>query len=301
MCVINQSSISPANSPQVFDSSDGSWYIHMSAASRILSRIKRSASSSQQISFLESWMKYHKVLAEFSHCSGSLPDMSMPNLPSEAEENTKVLSQTYGPFCRMCSYQSQIVGSLGCSMQVLECISCINQLSKITKGTQYHKMPLDIILLVEELQIQLEALRQAPAIIEVDTYSRIDQNKIHKTAELYRLAALIYLHRSVLSTPQVSPVMKKLVSKSISILTELEVCTSPWPLFLTACELLDDEQRVTILNVIEKMQTERRIANVETIRCIIEGVWKSTDLIGGSERVDWKTMIGDNERMPSFI
>jgi len=186
-------------------------------------------------------------------------------------------------------------------MQVLECISCINQLTKHIEDTKYNGAPAEVVLFVENLQNQLETLKQIPLITEDDTSGRIDQTKILTTAELYRLAALIYLHRSVLFTPQTSTVIQNIVSKSLSILTKLKVCTSPWPLFLIACEVIGDEQRIAILNALEKMQTERRIANVEIIRGIIEGVWKRTDLIGGAERVDWKTLIGSDERMPSFI
>ena len=186
-------------------------------------------------------------------------------------------------------------------MQVLECISCVNQLKNAIERTDNEILPPELVHLVHQLQYQLETLRQTTAITEDDTSGQIDHTKVVTTAELYRIATLIYLHRSVIFTPQTSPAMQKLVSKSLSILTKLEVCTSPWPLFLTACEVLGDDQRMIVLNVIEKMQTERRIANVEIIRGVLEGVWKRSDLIGGTERVDWKLLIGDGQRMPSFI
>lgn len=139
--------------------------------------------------------------------------------------------------------------------------------------------------------------------MEDDTTGKIDEIKIENTAELYRLGALIYLH-SVLSIPSDSDIIKDLVSKALAIFGKNGICTSPWPLFITACEVVSDEQRIQILDVLDDMQSERRIGNLEIVRGIIETVWKQMDLAEGncsSKRIDWRKLVDMRKRVPSFI
>jgi hypothetical protein len=108
----------------------------------------------------------------------------------------------------------------------------------------------------------------------------------------------------VIGTPSDSLVMKDLVTRSLEILERLGVCTSPWPIFITACEVIGDEQRIKILDAVDKMQKERRIGNVEIMRSIFEAVWKQADLNPrqeGKTRVDWKSLVDTGKQIPSFI
>jgi hypothetical protein len=187
-------------------------------------------------------------------------------------------------------------------MQVLECISCVNRLTHIIQRRKDEAVPQDIAHLSQSVQSQLESLQQIPSITEDSTSGQIDEARILNTAELYKLGALIYLHRSVFNTPTGSDIMRDLVARSIEILRKLEVCTSPWPLFMTACEVVGDELRIKILDTLDKMQTKRRIANVEIMRGLIEAFWKRCDLVGNENvRVDWKELIQDGQHMPNFI
>ncbi|KAF7899967.1 hypothetical protein EAF00_004303 [Botryotinia globosa] len=258
----------------VFDGADGSWPTHLKAARDIGLRMTKDH-------FLHTWLLYHDVLADFSHGRRQRQFLSSTFLgaPSANPEN-KV-----------------IIGSLGCSLEVLECISCINELSGITERQgEYQDFARGLVK-------QLENAHQISAIMEDDTTGKIDQMKIENTAELYRLGALIYLH-SILSTPSDSDIIQDLVNKALEILTRNGICTSPWPLFIAACEVVSDEQRIQILDVLEDMQSERRIRNLEIVRGIIETVWKQMDLAegnGASKRVDWRKLVDMRKRIPSFI
>lgn len=70
----------------VFDSADGSWYIHLRAAKKILAQIV-SAEGNADAGFLESWMAYHDVLADFSHGKERI---SVLKLPNQCPESTVV-------------------------------------------------------------------------------------------------------------------------------------------------------------------------------------------------------------------
>jgi hypothetical protein len=189
-------------------------------------------------------------------------------------------------------------------MQVLECISCINQLAKILQQHSKELLPNAIADHAEELANQLKSLVQIPSIVEDGNSGQIDTTRITRTADLYRLGALIYLHRSLLRTPTRSLTMQNFVRTSLHILQQIGICTSPWPLFVIACEVVSDCDRIQILSTIEAMQQKRRIGNVDLIREVIEAVWKQADLeedskarVGGN-RLEWKALV---DVRPSFI
>lgn len=189
-------------------------------------------------------------------------------------------------------------------MQVLKCISCINHLATIIEQSKDKILPLQFASAPICLGKQLETLQQIPQVVEDSMSGKLDEARISNTAELYRLAALIYLHRSVTQKPVDDPELQLLVNSALSILTALEICTSPWPLFIIACEVFEDEQRVIIFDTLEKMQKERRIGNVEIMRNIIETVWKRTDLNSLTDvktRVNWKDLVDTRRQIPSFI
>lgn len=103
-----------------------------------------------------------------------------------------------------------------------------------------------------------------------------------------------------------SDTIQILVEKALGIIgnESYGVCTSPWPVFMVACEVISEEQRVKILNILDKMQSERRIGNVGIMRDIIEKVWKQQDLVGpegNGKRIEWRKLIDIDSRLPSFI
>jgi hypothetical protein len=137
-------------------------------------------------------------------------------------------------------------------------------------------------------------------VIEEDNVSgALDCERICKTAELYRVAAEIYLLRTVLGLSPSSTEVQALVTSSLRIINDLGTCTSPWPVFVVACEVVIDEQRIEVLDAIDKMQKGRRIGNVEIMRGIIETLWKRRDLSDWDG--DWRELFDTNGRIPSFI
>ena len=74
---------------------------------------------------------------------------------------------------------------------------------------------------------------------------------------------------------------------------------------MVACEAITDEHRLLILDVLEKMQCERRIKNVDMVRITVETLWKQIDLETDSvlaDRICWRDLgLFDKGRVPSFI
>jgi len=189
-------------------------------------------------------------------------------------------------------------------MQVLECISYINHLANKIDGSPSKILPQSLSSMPNKLEVQLESLEQIPRIEYEAVNGPLDKSRITNTAELYRVAALIYLYQSIIRKPGDCARLKSLVDHALQILKTLGLCTSPWPLFIIACEVTGDEERVTILDALDKMQRERRIGNVEIMRNIIEAVWKRADLNVESKvnkRVNWKDLVDTKRQFPSFI
>ncbi|KAH7403743.1 fungal-specific transcription factor domain-containing protein [Cadophora sp. MPI-SDFR-AT-0126] len=272
----------------VFDAVDGSWYSHMRAADTISHLVAAQRTPEDpSMCFLTSWLAYHKILSEFSRMPDETDHIGWdPTLPG-ADPRSHI-----------------IIGSLGCSMQVLECISCINRLANIVDKSPSQRLPHQFSLMPAQLEAQLESQQQTPQIVYEVVNGCLDESRITNTAELYRIAAQIYLHQSVTRKPVNCPQLKLLVNEALQILRTLDICTSPWPLFIIAREVTGDEQRVMILETLDKMQKERRIGNVEIMRNIIEAVWKRADLNAetkAKKRVNWRDLVDTKHQIPSFI
>jgi len=261
----------------VFDLADGSLQAHMKAAKSFNEMLLQC----QDSDFLRTWLAYHEVLASFSQSHTQDANKIVPRLPHTNVEDTI------------------IIGSLGCSTQVLDCISCINDLSRMIHRSPSGRLPLVYTSCPTRLLRTLQDLEQRPVIQEDCASGVLDSDRICKTAELYRLAGEIYLLRSVLGECSSSTVVQALVASSLHVINELDICTSPWPMFVVACEAIVDEQRNEVLDAIDRMQKERRIGNVEIMRDIVETLWKRRDLSDWDG--DWRELSDINGRLPSFI
>lgn len=133
--------------------------------------------------------------------------------------------------------------------------------------------------------------------------SQHDRIRTLATAELYRIATFLYLHR-VGSTEPSQDIKTAYLQQALQVLGSLEVCTSPWPLFVIGCETETDDQRISILRTLDRMDEERHIGNVFVLRHIIESFWKQQDLQADSGRtgsLKWWDTIDLNLTSPWFI
>jgi len=269
----------------VFDNTDGNWMVHLKGAKTLMqshSEAVHDIDNRQGISsFLRSWILYHDVLAQFSQTLPGSESEAPVTLPASSEEKTI------------------IVGSLGCSEELMELVACTNQLRDQMVRDQN---------IVDEVQHRLENLSQTIVIQpEQDAPSssaRIDEVHIQDTAEFYHLAALIYFRRQILRIPPQSRSIQSLVGSALGLIAKMEICTSPWPLFVVACEVRTDEQRLQILQTLKKMEVHRRIGNIGVTRVIVEALWKQHDLApddAAKASTDWRAIVNMDDMAPSFI
>jgi len=109
------------------------------------------------------------------------------------------------------------------------------------------------------------------------------QSQASLTAELYRIATLLYLY-AVCEDLADNMERDFRLNQALDILQKMAVCTSPWPLFIVAGEVTTDAQRIIILDVLGRMDKMRNIGNVLVVRRLIEAYWKQLDLVGCGEK-----------------
>lgn len=130
-----------------------------------------------------------------------------------------------------------------------------------------------------------------------------DQTKIQLTAELYRIAAVLYL-RAVCPNVDATNQTPVWLRRAFETLAGLEVCTSPWPLFVVACESQTDQHRIRILRALDRMDADRNIGNIFVLRGLIENYWKQLDLAADEEKsrpLEWWELMNFDTAAPWFI
>ncbi|XXH03980.1 hypothetical protein Hte_010389 [Hypoxylon texense] len=265
----------------VFDESEGNWSLHLYGAQNILRRLASIHGGRLKYAFLYTWFLYHEILGGFSQpLQHGLKGPASLQLLHDAHFDKSI-----------------IIGSLGCSVEVMEIISYVNGLRAIElRGESADFSPEERTRRADEWHLvedRISHLVQRLDPSDANSLPVHERTRILTTAELYRIAAFLYLQRTGECT-QNQDVRSMYLEQAFQALNTLEVCTSPWPLFVIACETENDQQRIMILQTLDRMDNERHIGNVFVLRDIIESFWKQQDLQADSGRISqpkwWNTV-----------
>lgn len=282
---------------QVFDREEHNWHIHLNGAKEIIRRQRFTDTPGSSSDFLLTWWLYHDVLAAFNHPSCRLNESPGSVSTSALDAFSGDKSLVSAPILTSSLLTlAQIVGSLGCSVEVLEIIDRINMM----RLHSAHDCLSTSTLRRCDLAMKLYNIRQLLAPIE-SSYS-LRAHRILAIAELYRLATLLYLQRvhPIAEDDFTRPVY---VQQALEVLKSLGVATSPWPVFVIACEV-DEQDRVSILHTLDRMYSVRSIGNIKVLRDVIESIWKQQDLRSirkAGQRVDWLQFVECDVPVPWFI
>ncbi|KAI0134653.1 fungal-specific transcription factor domain-containing protein [Xylariales sp. AK1849] len=275
----------------VFDETEGNWKLHLNGAKNILHKLASIRGDYMRYCFLYTWFLYHEILGEFSN-----PLQFSPEGPSSLQLRRDMSFDT-----------SIVIGSLGCSVEVMEMISYVNGLRAIElrgdsadfsaeetahRNDEWHSIESRLANIEQRLDPVLSG--------ELTPHKR---TMVLTTAELYRIATFLYLQRTC-NTSAAHELRTVYLEQAFQVLSCLPVCTSPWPLFVIACETENDDQRIEILQTLDRMDDERCIGNVFVLRDIIESFWKQQDIHADSGRfsnVKWWDVVDLNIAAPWFI
>ncbi|KPM40322.1 hypothetical protein AK830_g6221 [Neonectria ditissima] len=249
----------------VFDEGEGNWHVHLDGARNMLQSLYTKRRRRLDSEFTLTWFLYHEVLGCFTQ-------------PSRVDDNEASLL-TLAQASVQDATLAQITGSLGCSLETISIIHSINKLRQLNPNPTASSASPEAAKHRLDLDDQLTNLVQTPPPLE----SPAQQTRILAIAELYRLAAVLYLQRAC-PMPADGDRRASYLERALSIIAGLEVATSPWPVFVVACESApSDELRVAVLAVLDRMDEVRGIGNVRVMRGLVETFWKRYDLGGLGE------------------
>lgn len=190
---------------------------------------------------------------------------------------------------------------MGCSVEIFDVIHQINRIRGSHPGGQDGIPTDELVHRRDRLETRLHNLAQRldPDEGQTAALRRIDALA---TADLYRLATLLYLQR-ICPVDGDNSMASIYLGQAFQALGTLEVVTSPWPLFIIACESRSEEQRITILRILDQMDHVRSVGNVIVMRRIIEMFWKQNDPRADThfgQKLDWWHLVNSDVAVPWF-
>ena len=189
-------------------------------------------------------------------------------------------------------------------MELMNIISTIQDVILECDNTEAPRHQNEIIL---QLKQRLQHLRQFLVPQGVTVPMAGDESKAFNTAELYRIAAMIFLERACRRMPRSDPQIEHLVETGLKLLEKLQGSAATWPLFIVACEAETDEHRTIALDSFEASAKVRKAGNISWVQGLAEAVWKQDDLSTYSnvpadtvQLLRYRSVISASGQLPNF-
>jgi hypothetical protein len=189
------------------------------------------------------------------------------------------------------SLQSEIDSLLGCAEDLFPLIA---KMSRAANALAYKTITqADLPMISEAIQVRDDLLAWTPPEISVlqpshDTRCSLDD--IVKTAEVYRLTALLHLYRafSALGT-DIPKLADQILDSLLTIPSDSgTLCIHIWPLMAAGCEHTDPIKRVLTLQRFGEISVKLKVANVDQAIELLEKVWERRD--AGDMNAGWVTL-----------
>lgn len=289
-------------------SSKRTWVVFFCAVKRIINtspafhKLIR-----QEYSVFLDWIYYHECLAEFTVRHWHVPYEGcgfapIARSPRAIEGNTTQVSRSLLCVIWHNLILRKVENSIGCPIDVLQLLvhtcrlAIVSRLPKMT-DTDIEKER------SKALEKSIFAAVGGFDIVHLQSATPPDRNTM--VSDLHRVACMLYVNRTVHRVTGTEFRHRRLVREGILLLTNLGTCQHAWPLFIIACEAVDDNDRLAILEVFDRtLQDWRRRSNhVHFIQHLVEAVWSQHDL-DTENKVDYLTtfdaVIGAGPFMPLF-
>ncbi|KAF2452770.1 fungal-specific transcription factor domain-containing protein, partial [Lineolata rhizophorae] len=225
------------------------------------------------LSTLIEWLFYHDVFADFSLRHWNLCDR---------ERLFRCRHKIFAFLRANNDSHDQIMGTLGCSYEMLELVSQIFTQTLRPEEAGYHRDDYNNSL--AELETRVINIRQQDAAATI--FGRPDPlKKTHaeNVAELYRFASLIYLERLSKNFSGLSAKVDAWVDEAFRVVAELDTCERPFPLFIVACEAKTDERRDMVFELLDRTAAENRSRPLDRVKRMLEVLWVQDDLVIGED------------------
>ncbi|KAL0943703.1 uncharacterized protein CTRU02_201590 [Colletotrichum truncatum] len=175
---------------------------------------------------------------------------------------------------------------LGCSMELVELIRMTSTISPAQADVTTPSTTCEDGILLEKRIRQLK-------------FDAMDDYLI-KSAECFRLSALIYLRLVLFNEPIRYPSISTLLQRMIDHLSEIIVEDQPrrsfpmWPLFIAGCVSHTDANRKVVLDLFNLLDSKWPISNISTVMKVVWTIWQTRDFDSGLEATvhhDWQEII----------
>ncbi|KAF7552726.1 hypothetical protein G7Z17_g4114 [Cylindrodendrum hubeiense] len=239
------------------------WYICGSKDIIKTAKLEDSAHNSD-FTALIGWVHYYDVLVRFSLRYWQILH-DIDNIQSD-DPNFQNFSPT------VCS-RSRAANLVGTSHTILDLLSEICDAILAPSDPEYYS---------DEYRQYLDVLEWRLRNIQIEdpgTTSDTSEADTAKATKLYQLAALTYVTRSSEKSADQSEKVREWIKEAFDILSHLNVCKAPFPLFVFGCEAGNDELRAIILKVISKTENVAHIQSLERVKSMLEFIWVQNDLV----------------------
>ncbi|EWZ32224.1 hypothetical protein BFJ63_vAg5329 [Fusarium oxysporum f. sp. narcissi] len=270
--------------------SSGEWLWHIWGAVDVIQATQLSDHSSENETYvLIDWVNYHYTLSRFStqhwrHKSLASKASKKP-MQLFRRRTTPPLS-IYRPNHPFIDPTSSIM-----SLLFEACNTYMDPQDPQSHSPEYRNS-------LRRLEAQVDDLIASPVPNDLNPESAF-------ALELYRVATRIYIARASQSPWEAPAVLDSLVDALFNGPVASCTCIHFFPLLILACESRRDDQRVAILNLIDRTQRDARIRSMKAVTNAIQAVWVQQDLHADSEvLVNYMDLlsigISSSSSIPSF-
>ncbi|KAG7405113.1 hypothetical protein Forpe1208_v014888 [Fusarium oxysporum f. sp. rapae] len=270
--------------------SSGEWLWHIWGAVDVIQATQLSNHSSESETYaLIDWVNYHHTLSRFStqhwrHKSLAHPGSKKPSQRYRCVPPPPL--SIYKPNHPSVDPTSSIM-----SLLFETCDIAIDPQDPKSQNSEYRGS-------LHRLEAQVEDLITSPIPNNLNPESAF-------ALELYRVATRIYIARVSQSPWEVPALLDSLVDALFNGPVASCTCIHFFPLLILACESRRDDQRVAILNLIDRTQRDARIRSMKAVTNAIQAIWVQQDLHADSEvLVNYMDLlsigISSSSSIPSF-
>lgn len=189
------------------------------------------------------------------------------------------------------SLQNEIDSLLGCAGDLFPLIARMSRVSNRLADKVI--TPNELEYIADGIQIRDELNEWQPPdinILQASSDVHCSLEDVVRTAEVYRLTALLHLFRAF------PPLGKNALSLADQILNTLllipkdsgSLCIHIWPLMAAGCEHMDVLKRQLVLQRFEDIREKLKVANVDQAIALLGEVWKRRD--AGDMNAGWVSL-----------
>ncbi|KAL3292838.1 zinc-finger transcription factor [Colletotrichum asianum] len=266
------------------------WLLHVWGATDIIQATPlKDQPPNNETGRLLQWVHYHETLSRFAvhHWRHQSLDSEGPSRSARRSQVAHQISLTRHRLTH------PIVNPTFAILNLLSevCDTVLDPRDPRTSNTEY--------------QNHLQDLKSRVGNVSSESASAEPTSNSMFAVHLYQIATQIYLARVSQSPWKPAEDLDALVDAAFAGPIQSCSCEHFFPLLILACEAHRDDQRLDIINLIERTQRDTRIRSIEGVRNTVRSIWAQQDLHKDGEiLMDYvgimTTAVSSGSGVPSF-